>query len=72
MKNNKYICYVPYLRNNIAFNNYFQIFKILIFWVVSGVKEQKVGQNDKKLLVHFISQEPFTYHMINIYGGTLV
>ena len=37
---------------------FFQYFKILIFQVVSGVKEQKMVQNNKKFcLLHFISQE---------------
>ena len=38
----------------------FHFFKILIFWVVSGVKEQKIAQNDKNFCVlHFISQESY-------------
>ena len=37
---------------------FFQFFKILIFWVVMGVKGQKTVQNDKKFCQsHFISQE---------------
>ena len=31
---------------------FFQFFKILIFWVVRGVKGQKTVQNDKKSLCH--------------------
>ena len=39
---------------------FFQFFKILIFWVVRGVKGQKTIQNDKKFCVSsFISQEPY-------------
>ena len=39
---------------------FFHFFKILISWVVSGVKEQRMLQNDKKLcLLYFISQEPY-------------
>ena len=35
-------------------------FKILIFWVVRGLKGQKMAQNDKKFcLSHSISQEPY-------------
>ena len=35
-------------------------FKILIFWVVRGVKRQKTVQNDKKfVLLHSISEEPY-------------
>ena len=74
MKNNNYICHMPYLRNSIAYNHdfwntcakwwclrgFFHFFKILIFWVVSGVKVQKMAQNDKKLcLLHSISQEAY-------------
>ena len=37
-----------------------QFFKILIFLVVRGVKEQKMVQNDKKFcLLHSVSQEPY-------------
>ena len=65
---------MPYLRNSIAYNHdfwntcakwwclrgFFHFFKILIFWVVSGVKVQKMAQNDKKLcLLHSISQEAY-------------
>ena len=35
-------------------------FLILIFWVVRGVKEQKMVQNNKNIcLSYFISQEPY-------------
>ena len=35
---------------------FFQFFKLLIFWVVSGVKGQRMIQNDKTFcLPHFIS-----------------
>ena len=35
-------------------------FKILIFWVVRGLKGQKMAQNDKKFcLSHSVSQEPY-------------
>ena len=35
-------------------------FKILIFWVVSRLKGQKMAQNDKKIcLSHSMSQEPY-------------
>ena len=37
---------------------FFFFFKILIFWVVRGVKGQKMAQSDKKFcLSHFVSQE---------------
>ena len=40
--------------------NFCNFFKILIFWVVSGVKGQKMAQNEKKLcLLRSISQEPY-------------
>ena len=39
---------------------FFQFLKILIFFVVRGVKVQNMVQNDKKFhLSHFISQEPY-------------
>ena len=77
MKNNSYICYLPYMRNSIAYNQdfwyicvkwyisrcFFQFFKILIFWFVRGKKQgkgQKTVQNDKIFCLScFISQEPF-------------
>ena len=38
----------------------FSFYQILIFGVVSGVKTQKMAQNDKKFCMsHFISQEPY-------------
>ena len=40
---------------------FFHFFKILVFWVVKGVKGQKMVQNDKKLcLSRSISHEPHT------------
>ena len=40
----------------------FYFFKILIFWVVSGVKGQNMAQNDKKFcLLHSVCQE--SYHL---------
>ena len=46
---------------------FFQFFKILIFWVVRGVKWQKTVQNDKILSVTL--HIPGTiYYMIGIYG----
>ena len=39
---------------------FFQFFKILILWVVRGVKVHKTVQNDKKFCPsHLISQEPY-------------
>ena len=73
MKNN-YIHHMPYLRNSIACDHDFwctcvkwwylqafcSFFKILIFWGVSGVKGQKIVQNDKKICLSCsISQEPY-------------
>ena len=46
---------------------FYHFFKILIFWVSSIVKGQKMAQSDKKLcLWHFISQQPYII-MILIY-----
>ena len=67
------ICGTSYLRNHTSSAHnfcytcvkwclqvFFSFFKILIFWVVSGVKGEKMAQNDKKLsLPHFISQEAY-------------
>ena len=46
---------------------FFSFFQILIFWFVRGVKEEKMVQNDKKILsvALYISG---TIHMIFIYG----
>ena len=33
----------------ISTGDFFHFFKILIFWVVRGIKRQKMVQNDKKL-----------------------
>ena len=49
------------LLKNIALDDismiFFQFFKILIFWVVIGVKGQRMVQNDKTFcLPHFISK----------------
>ena len=70
-----YVCHVPYLKKHtydfhlwytymckmITSTGIFFIFlKILIFWVVRGVKGQKVVQNKKKLyLTCYISQETY-------------
>ena len=49
---------------------FFQFFKILIFWVVRGVKVQKMVHNDKKFCSwHFISQG--SYILWLIYGTHL-
>ena len=73
MKNRNYICNALCLRNSVAYDHdfwynsikwwyllaFFSFFKILMFRVVRGVKGQKMAQNDKKLLLHLISQEPY-------------
>ena len=47
-------------------NAFFHFFKILIFWVVSGVKVQKISQKDKKFCLScLVYQEP--YRAIVIY-----
>ena len=73
MKNN-YLRHVAYLRNSIAYDHdfwftivkwwylqmFFWFFQNIDFWVVSGVKKQKMAQNDKKFcLLCFISQESY-------------
>ena len=65
---------MSYLRNSIAYNPnfwytcvewwylqvFFSGFQILIFWVLRGVKEQKMVQNNKKFCPsHSVSQEPY-------------
>ena len=61
MKNNNYICYVPYLRNSIAYDHdfcytcvkweylqaFFFFFLIFIFLAVRGVRRQKMAQDEK-------------------------
>ena len=74
MKNNNCIRYVPYLMNSIGYDHdfcctcvkwwylqkFFSVFKFLIFWVVRGVKGQKMVQNDKTFCLSCsISQEPY-------------
>ena len=49
----------------------FHFFKISIFWVVSGVKGQKVVQNDKKILSVVLHISGTIRYIIVIYG-TLV
>ena len=65
--------HAPYLRNSIAYycdfwytcekwylHIFFSCFQNFYFLVFSGVKGQKMAQNDKKLcLLCFISQEPY-------------
>ena len=66
MKNNNYICHVPYCRNSMAYDHdfwytivklwYLQIFLLLFFlnfefWTVKEVKGQKIAKN-KKLELH--------------------
>ena len=45
--------------DDISMRFFFNIFKILIFWVVSGVKGQKIVQNDKKIPCRSIPQEAY-------------
>ena len=41
---------------------FFHFFKILISWVVRGVKGQNMAQNDKKFCPsHLVYQEPYMY-----------
>ena len=73
MKNNNCICYLPYIRNSIAYNQdfwyicvkwsylqmFFSIFQNFNF-LVWGVKGQKTVQNDKIFCLScFVSQEPY-------------
>ena len=41
--------YGTHVQNNTISRSFFQYFKILIFRIVSGVKGQKMTQNEKKL-----------------------
>ena len=44
----------------ISLGVFFHFFKILIFWIVRGVKGKKIAWNDKELcLSHLICQEPY-------------
>ena len=43
------------------------IFENFVFWVVSGVKREKMAQNDKKIRVVLYSLGA-THYMIFIYG----
>ena len=80
-----YICHVPYLRNSIEYDHYFwytcakwwylqagfSFFQNFDFWVVGGVKGQKVVQNDKKILSVVLHISGTIHYIIVIYG-TLV
>ena len=45
--------------DDISMRFFFNFFKILIFWVVSGGKGQKIVQNDKKIPSRSIPQEAY-------------
>ena len=47
----------------------FHFFKISIFWVVGGVKGQKVVQNDKKILSVVLHISGAIHYIIVIYGA---
>ena len=54
------IIYGTLMENDNISRSFFLFFKILIFWVVRGVKRQKMAQNEKKLCLSCsISQEPY-------------
>ena len=83
MKNTNYIHHAPYLKNSIIEYDhdfwhtfckvlippgiFFHFFKMLIFWVVSGVKEQKMTENDKKYLSVALHVSGTIDHMIAIF-----
>ena len=55
------IIYGTLMENDNISRSFFLFFKILIFWVVRGVKRQKMAQNEKKLCLSCsISQESYT------------
>ena len=56
--------------DDISMRFFFNFFKILIFWVVSGVKGQKIVQNDKKNSVSLHTSG--TIHQIIVIFGTHV
>ena len=77
----KSVCCSWYLRNHISYDchlwytcvndnisrTFFHFFKIFIFWIVRGVKGQKISQNDKKFYLSCLMyQKP--YIMIVICG----
>ena len=51
--------YGTHVQNDNIYRHYFCFFKILIFWVVRGVKGQKMVQNKKTCLPCPISQETY-------------
>ena len=54
------IIYGTLMENDNISRSFFLFFKILIFWVVRGVKWQNMAQNEKKLCLSCsISQEPY-------------
>ena len=53
------VIYGTFVKNDDISWHFFHFFKIKIFWIVSGVKEQKMAQNVKTFcLSRFISQVP--------------
>ena len=54
------VIYDTLVWNNDISRHFFHFFSILIFWVVRGVKGEKIVQDEKKLcLLHSISQETY-------------
>ena len=74
--NEKSVCCIPYLRNHTSYDchlcytsvkwrylqSFFYFFKVLIFQVVSGVKGQKVAQNDKKFCLSWLTSHHIVVH----------
>ena len=58
--------YVTYVKKDNISRYFLHFFQILIFRVKSGVKGQKLAQNDKNCLLHSISG--IIHHMIMIFG----
>ena len=64
------VIYGAHVGNGNIARYFLQFFKILIFWVVSGVKGQKMTQNGKNFSV-MLCISKIMHHMIFIYA-TLV
>ena len=75
MKNNNYMCHVPYLKDSIAYDHdfwytcvklwylqgFFHCFEIFTFWAANKVKGEEIAQNEKQQLhpSHAISEEQY-------------
>ena len=63
------VIYGTHVQNDNISRCFSHFFKMLIFWVVRGVKGQKMVQNEKKILSVVFHISGTTQDMIVIYGA---